>query len=184
MIHTPPSMLRRRRRREASPRFSRRTAQISRFRPRKTANCVWSTPDGTTRTLGHTASRRAKGRGCRPPPGLPDSAVTRNGPPLLRVTHPPGTPLRPRWETPSTVQIFHHEIRPGDPFQAAPVSSRGQSRRARPDRAHASRSSRSILSKTKEKTSQPSSMACVPLAMSQAKTWTSTTATPRATRRS
>jgi hypothetical protein len=44
-----------------------RTPRISRFRPRKTANCVWSTPDGTTRTLGHTASRRAKGRGCRPP---------------------------------------------------------------------------------------------------------------------
>jgi hypothetical protein len=33
------------------------------------------------------------------------------------------------------------------------------------------------------KTSQPSSMACVPLAMSQAKTWTSTTATLMATRR-
>src|SRR5262249_47781754 len=60
---------------------------------------------------------------------------------------------------------------------------RGRSRRGRPDRAHGSRSSRSILSKTKEKTSRPSSMACVPLAMSQAKTWTSTTATPRVTRR-
>ena len=74
------------------PRFSTRTPRISRFRPRKTANCVWSTPDGTTRTLGHTASRRAKGRGVSTPPGLPDSAVTRNGPPPVTGNAPPWDP--------------------------------------------------------------------------------------------
>src|SRR5262249_381120 len=84
-------------------------------------------------------------------------------------------------------------LRPDELLESPPAASssrcsavrrpRGRSRRARLNRAHASRSSRSILTKTKGKTSQPSSMACVLLAMSQAKTWTSITATPRATRR-
>jgi len=104
MIHTPLRSLRSRRPREEFPRFSRRTPRISGFRPRKTANCVWSTPDGTT--LGHP--RRAFDRilpGARSQIGRP--SVTRNVgrrgvpiPPPLHVTRGPPGPgrrdLRPR----------------------------------------------------------------------------------------
>jgi hypothetical protein len=105
MIHTPLRSLRSRRSREESPRFSRRTPWISRFRLRKRANCGWSTADGTTRTLGQTASRRGS-----------SPAARAKGDPPVTGNAPPWDPLRPPGKPPSMVQIFHHEIRPGDPF--------------------------------------------------------------------
>jgi hypothetical protein len=56
-----------------------------------------------------------EGRILTPPRGSADPPE-KLGPPI----GPPSDPLGP----PSMAQIFHHEIRPGDPFQAAPVSSR------------------------------------------------------------